>query len=247
MAVFFLYTPLCYAASDSDAWEFMVAPYVWMVGIEGDATIRGEKTDVDISFSDILDNLDFGGMLHMEAKKGRFGFYVEPNYMNISADQDFGPRGNIKAEFSIEMLVIDFGGFYRVGQWGGERPAALDILLGGRYWNVSTEIDVDTPIPGLSVDRKSDRDLLDPVVGLRFQAYLGNGFQLSLRGDIGGFDISDNTSKLSWHAMGLLGYDVSKSSTIFAGYRALNINCEKDDNELDLTFHGPLVGMVFRF
>ena len=38
-----------------------VGIYAFMVGIEGDATVGNVTTDVDVSFSDILENLDIGG------------------------------------------------------------------------------------------------------------------------------------------------------------------------------------------
>jgi len=52
---------------------------------------------------------------------------------------------------------------------------------------------------------------------------------------------------IGWQAIGMLGYDVSKSTTIFAGYRAIDLDYEKRGDELDLTFHGPVVGVDFRF
>ena len=46
----------------AEEWSFRIAPYAWMAGIEGvvkpfDA---GPTTDVDLSFSDVLENLDIG-------------------------------------------------------------------------------------------------------------------------------------------------------------------------------------------
>ena len=100
---------------------------------------------------------------------------------------------------------------------------------------------------GVAVDQESDKDLLDPTVGFRFRRSLSDRFQISVRADIGGFDISDNTSKLSWQGIGLLGYELSKNKTLFAGYRAINLDYEKRGFELDLTFHGPVVGLAFLF
>ncbi len=246
ITLIFFYAQLCSAAGN-EGWEFTVAPYIWMAGIEGDVEINGQKADVDIDFSDILDELDLAGMVHLEAKKGRLGFFLDPTYLKVSADQDVGPLENIDVEFEQESWIIDFGWFYRVGRWGEARPMVLDILLGGRYWDISTKIEVDNPLPGVAVDQKSDRDLLDPVAGIRFRSCLADRFQVSVRADIGGFDISDNTSKLSWQAIGLLGYDLSKNITFLAGYRAINLDYEKNGDELDLTFHGPVVGLTILF
>ncbi len=34
-----------------DEWEFALTLYGWAVGLDGDMTVRGEKADVDESFS----------------------------------------------------------------------------------------------------------------------------------------------------------------------------------------------------
>jgi hypothetical protein len=247
IAVFvFLLTLVQGAEAASDEWEFTVAPYAWMAGIDGDIAIRGQKADVDVSFGDILDNVDFAFMLHTEARKGKWGFFFQPEYLKVSSDEKLGPRRNINVDVEIETWIVEFGGFYRAGLWGGNR-SYLDLLLGGRYWNLSTEMDVSIPVIGIAVDRDSDIDIIDPFVGLRFRTYLTDKVLLSLRGDIGGFGISDSTSDVTWQAIGLFGYDISERSTIFAGYRGLGIDYDEDDIGLDLSFHGPIIGFAYRF
>lgn len=37
--------------SNDEGWEFMVgAPYVWAVGVNGDITVKGQTSNVDVSF-----------------------------------------------------------------------------------------------------------------------------------------------------------------------------------------------------
>ena len=43
--------------------------------------------DVDIPFSDILENLDFAAMGVAEAHNGTWGVFVDLNYTNLSADK----------------------------------------------------------------------------------------------------------------------------------------------------------------
>ena len=35
-----------YLGSHVDGWEFAVAPYVWMAGLDGDVTVKGTKASV---------------------------------------------------------------------------------------------------------------------------------------------------------------------------------------------------------
>jgi hypothetical protein len=46
----------------SDELEVTAAPYMWFLELDGNATVKGQKSDVDVGFSDIWDNLNFGGM-----------------------------------------------------------------------------------------------------------------------------------------------------------------------------------------
>jgi hypothetical protein len=231
-------------ADGEEQWEFTVAPYVWMTGIDGDATVRGREADVDVDFSDIWDNLDFAAMAQMEARKGRFGFFLQPNYLKVSEDKDLRLG---ETETEVESWIVEGGVFWRLSQWGSRRSSALDLLAGGRYWDLSTTLEF-TGILGRKVEREKTNDFIDPFVGLRCRISLSDRVQLSLRGDVGGFDLSDDMSDFTWQAVGLLGYDLTEGTTLYGGYRALGIDYEEDsDNEVDLTFQGPLLGVAFRF
>ena len=49
---------------DADSgWEFQVAPYMWFLSLDGDVTVKGQKSDLDFDFSDIWDELNIAGML----------------------------------------------------------------------------------------------------------------------------------------------------------------------------------------
>ena len=74
-------------APDINEWRFTVAPYIWGVGLSGDVGIFGRgPVDVDIPFSDILENLDFAAMGVAEAHNGTWGVFVDLNYTSLSAD-----------------------------------------------------------------------------------------------------------------------------------------------------------------
>ncbi len=55
------------------AWEFHVVPYLWAIGGYGNVTVKGLEADVDLSFSDIWDELNFAFMLPYEARKRKWG------------------------------------------------------------------------------------------------------------------------------------------------------------------------------
>ena len=59
-------------------WEFSLAPmYLWAVSIDGDQTVKGNDVDLDISFSDIFDNLNGALTFHFEGLyQQRWGFFT---------------------------------------------------------------------------------------------------------------------------------------------------------------------------
>ena len=52
------------------AWEFHVAPYLWAISMNGNATVKGFEADIDLGFSDIWDELNLAFMAEYEARKG---------------------------------------------------------------------------------------------------------------------------------------------------------------------------------
>ena len=238
VAIFFCASQ-SFAGTKDDGWKFTIGPNLWLASIDGDATIKGRDVDFDADFSDIIDNADGGLMMRMELQKGKFGFFLQPNYLKLSAD---GKTERVKADVDVEFWMVEFGGFYELSTWGEKMPSTLDALVGARYWDLSTDVKLKAKVSGVKRKLDSDHDLIDPTIGLRLGTNFTDDLKLILWGNIGGFDISSDTPQFSWEAAGKLDYKISKRFTIFAGYRAVGIDIDKDD--LDLTFYGPLVGFA---
>jgi len=63
------FVPLVLAEELSDkqnSWQFQVAPYFWFLSLDGDATVKGQKSDVDVGFDDIWDEFNIGAMDNIE-------------------------------------------------------------------------------------------------------------------------------------------------------------------------------------
>src|SRR5262245_8736739 len=59
--------------SDDPAWNWRVAPYLWAASVNGNMTVADRKLDVDMSFGDILDDLNYSIQGVVEAHKGQWG------------------------------------------------------------------------------------------------------------------------------------------------------------------------------
>jgi hypothetical protein len=234
-----------------DKWEVELTPYFWAASLRGDVTIKGLDANVNLSFFDLLQYHDVGGMAHVEARKGNWGIFTDGIYMKLSATGDaVGQRvGLVGGNVKIEALVVELGGFYRVGQWTpDERKVTLDVLGGARYWDLKGTLNFSAPTIGFAFDKSKSQDWIDPFVGLRMTANLTRDFYFQARGDIGGFGVG---SSFTWNASGVFGYSFTPAVNAWMGYRAMMANYDTGGGvnkfKWDMTMYGPVMGVWYRF
>lgn len=240
-------------ATAADDWKFAVTPYLWAAGMNGTATIRSHEADVEKDFGEILDDLSFAFMVNMQARKGRFGLYGDLTYLGQEDTNDLATPSGVtvlEAETSMDSWIVDFGASWEVTRWGAAETGTggfLDVLVGGRYWTVDTDIEAD--IPFVAGERKVEKgfDWVDPVVGARVVTDLTPKLQLIGRADVGGFEVGEG-SKLTWSAAAYLGWRFTPTISGWFGYKHLDVEREDDrENSLDMAFSGPVLGVSFVF
>jgi hypothetical protein len=258
MIAAFIFSPLTPAAAaeekpdEKGGWEFQVAPYLWAISMNGDATVKGQKADVDVSFSDIWDELNFAFMLEYEARKGRWGLWGNTIYANLGKSN--AEVSGIEIEPTINAIWQGAGGLYRLGTWDladasdkNIPSVTVDTYFGARY----TYLDLSLDIKGAdNVD--GDKHWVEPLVGVRTRWDLSERWTINLTGDIGGIAFG---SDFAWDALGLLGYRFSlfgeDNASAFAGYRALSQDYSDgsgdDKFEWDVTLYGPVLGLLVTF
>ncbi len=232
-------------SADEDKWTFTSPLYMWAAALTGTATLQGNNVTLDESFTDLLDNMDGGFMAYLQLAKPQYGFYVNPNYYSLSFD---GRANGTKLTLDTQMWIIEMAGFYRIWDHAGERPAALYVVGGLRYWNLHNNLQVQ----GLGSTADGDW-LLDPMIGLRFKEYITKRVHLMGQTDVGGFNLAGQTSRFSWQLMANIGYDftmpvIKKPSTVFAGWRQINVQKTSgsgtvNQDAFNLNMSGILVGL----
>lgn len=246
--------PAAYAEDAGEppgGWQFEFTPYLWMTGMTGDVQAgRLPKTEMDMSFSDILDVLDFGLMGAFEARKDRWGILLDAQYMKVSDSATArrtgpGPIGatlTAKASVEAEQTLLAVAVAYRLL----DESTALDVIGGARYLKMDVEADIEGSLFGQSgeVQRSGDKDWVDPYIGLRVQRPLSEKWAFTGYGDVGGFGVG---SDFTWQVAVGLDYAFSKSVTGKFGYRYLNIDYDKHDFLYDMENSGLYVGAGFRF
>jgi hypothetical protein len=255
-------TQVAYIDGSPNKWHFSVAPYLWMAAMNGKLGVKGQTVDLDIPFSDILDQLDIAGQVHMEAWKDKFGFFVDATYMKIVVRDGVQLRQDRSVDIknTTEFFLGELGGFYRVGTWpfgpvttsykkNTKTTVTLDLIGGGRYWWMENTVNINGPI-NLNPEFSGSESWFDFIVGGRVIIDINKLF-VSLRSDVGGFGLGFS-SDISWNIAGYIGYELPwYKITPIIGYRALYDKYSDgsgDDRFLwDAWMYGPALGVAFQF
>lgn len=265
------------AAADPDAWRFQIASYGWLMSVSGSTTSHGQTVDTNASFIDLLQKSDslIGFMAYLEADRGSVGVYADLVFtkMGFTTSQAAyrNPLPGLKlsatanAALTMQMFIAELGGVYRLARWGGDGSGstALEAVGGFRYWNVNLVGSYDALITadttrfnlsrsgGFALADSGTTAWVDPLVGLRLRHQLAPNQTITVRGDIGGFNLQNS---LSWQAIAVYSYDWQMTGYRIAallGFRALGVNYNSGSGAtafgLNEVFYGPVLGVSFRF
>ena len=233
-------------ATPEDRWVVSVTAYAWAPSVDGHARVRGQKAEVDMPFSDMLEDLTFGAMGMVAERRGRFGFYVNPFFARTRSDEG---SGRIESRVRSDTSMVGVGGLYRLLDWeaepdaAGPRGAQLEALAGVRLTYMRTEINGRHGLPKFD----DDETWVDPIVGLGGRLQLTDRWEGFAEGDIGGFHVG---SDITWSWTAGIGYGFElfgHQSFIRAGYRMLYQDYKDGGFEWDVTYKGPVVGLTTRF
>jgi hypothetical protein len=254
-------------------WEVRVTPYGWLTGINGTITANGRSASTSASFIDLVQDSDelIPFMGAWSVGKDRFSIFGDLFYSKIGfsgertkqvnpvAGLEISVKG--KATLTTTLTIAQVAAAYDIIQQGG---TTLGVYVGARYWNATADLNLkitgDVNLTNLGLKRKGkyavattgDMEWVDPLVGFRVEQEITPVDQLMLLADIGGFGVG---SEFSWQVFG--GYShvwqISRSTkmALDLGYRILSVDYEEGSGTsqrgLDLTLHGPLAGLSFRW
>ena len=224
-------------------WTFTFAPYFWAAGMSGDVGMNIGRfhptVDVDASFGDIWDHLDFAFMALGEARYDRYSIVGDMIYVKLGADAHT-PRG-IFAD-SVGVTSETFAGLLGLGYAVLEdQNGHLDVFGGMKVWSVETDISFNGGLLA-GVERDDSATWVDAVVGLRGNYFFTQEIYLTGWGLVGG-----GGADLDWDVGLGLGYKFNDTISAVAGYRALGVDYENDGFVFDVVQQGPIIGVSFHF
>jgi hypothetical protein len=232
-------------------WALQVTSYLWVTGMEGSISpFRAAPTiEVDKSFSDVLDDFNFGGFVNVWGRYEQFVFSGDLMYVDTTDSKAFGPLPPVSNAIPAGTVVegsVNSKEFMTTLQ-GGYRvydtpDFTVDALGGVRFWHISTDVTVSAL--GLSRSYGESFGWADPVVGARAFLRLTEKVSIQAQADVGGFGAG---SDLTWSALATANYIVNDNVSLSAGYKVLEVDYDRDGHVFDTRFSGPVLGMTYRF
>ena len=226
-------------------WKFVVAPYLLAPTIQGDSRVgRLPNTSLDVSPGTILENLQFGAMVHVGVLyDNRFGASLDMAYMNLGKDRSF-PRVGGSIDVGVKQLVTE--AFFGYRFWHQDRNWA-EAYAGGRWWYNQLKVTANTPANTFT--RTITEQWVDPVIGVRGQIFVAPKWSLFGSGNVGGFGLA---SDFTWGLQGGVGYHFDERVTLHLQYKAIGVNYNNGNSgssafSYNTVTHGPLLGIAFSF
>lgn len=228
------------AAADEKGWEFAGEAYLWGAGINA-TTVTGDE--IDISFSDLVRNLDMGLMAALAARKDRWIVIGDLIYLDVSNDTDATGKiidqpTPLDVKLELKGLIGNLAGGYRFFE---NDTTGLTVLGGVRYLNLDTDLTFDIGRGLIEETVSESGHVWDGFIGMRGTTDLSDRWYLTYYGDVG-----TGESDLTWQALAGVNYRFEKVDAVL-GYRYLDWRFR--DNEVfdDLNISGPFAGVKFRF
>lgn len=222
---------------------FTVTGYLWASALNGRSSTLPPlpATDIDLSFGDILKNMNGAMMGTAEMRLGRWGFVTDAMFSQVTAGGALPGPYFSSAKVRSQTLTLQASVLYRL--YTDER-VDLDVGAGFRFWKLDNRLTIQPGALNLQINHSDSENWFDPIIGARMSTRLGGPWSITLAGDFGGLDAG---AKLTWQALGTVNYQWNDNLMIRAGYRALYVDYHKDDFFYDTTMHGPVIAATYRF
>lgn len=116
---------------DPNGWGFVLEPYVWAMGLDGNVGVKGlPASHVNSSARTVLQHLDWGIFARGEIRKGRWGLLADGYYAALSASATPSNKIYDSANVGLQQSLVSLALAYRIID---DRRGYLDLYAGARY------------------------------------------------------------------------------------------------------------------
>jgi opacity protein-like surface antigen len=232
------------ATATDSGWDFRLAVYVPMMGLEGDIAVGAIATSVDVPFDDILEDLDGGFMTAFEARRNRWSITSDLIWLKLSGSSQ--PTANTYVGFKQEQIMASVSLGYELF---GNESTTLDLLGGAALTRLDVDLDATLAPPGpvlptVSRQASGSETWVDPFIGLRVRHRLSERWSIFATGIYGGFGVASDEY---WQALAGIGFHLTENATLALAYRVISTDYQDGRFSYDVENSGPNLGLVFRF
>ena len=231
-------------AEPADTWQFSLAPYLWAARTKATLTVGQLSQSTTIDFVDVVPQLHFAFAAHFEATKREWTGSVDLLYLSIGQSET---QHRVSVSTGVQTGFFEFGGTYRLGpvSLGQTGRLTFEPLVGGRF------IWVHASLGGANRKVSDSGSVIDPMIGGRIAYHITDTVALWFRGDVAGFGISDNQTKLTYNLIAGVEWRFRPGASAVAGWRYMNIDLETGSGSrtlnADLQLSGPVLALNLLF
>jgi len=219
-------------AAETDPWWFSAGASLFMGGLSGGVTARGIPAEIDASFGDIVDNLEFGAAGRFTVGHDRWLLSTEVSYMGLGASTS-------AVDIDLDQWLVEPSVGYKFSEM-------VEGFAGVRYNSIKGDVRFNGPLGNVAT---GTHDWFDPIVGVQSSVPLvERKLALDGRFDVGGFGVG---SDLTWQAFPFLNWRFAKRGSAQLGYRWLGTDYENGSGSskfvYDVVVQGPQIGFTVHF
>jgi hypothetical protein len=251
--------PLSATAQSVDDWKWQATVYGWFPTISGKTSFpaTGTGPNIDLDADTILDNLDFVFMGTLEAQRGRYGFFTDVVYLDLSGSK-FGTRDATISRLEIPVGVdlnadLKFKGWLWTiaGTYGviATPEHSMQVLAGARLINAEQKLNWQFngnigALPLAATGSSTvDESFWDAIIGVKGKLSFGTDRKWFVPYYL---DIGTGESNFTWQGIVGIGYDFNWGA-VTAAWRYLDYDFKSGKLVQDLNFSGPAIGVTFRW
>jgi hypothetical protein len=236
---------LAQTASGQSGPQILITPYLWLAGINTAINTplpRVPTVNSDVGAFQLLGHLD--GVPFMGSAEVRDGpVSMLGDVLHVPVGTSITTR-NIFYQGGNAALTANMGTALFLYHVIDQSVQSLDAGGGVRAWGFSSRLTLNAGLlPTANVARTAG--WVDPLLAARYHRALGDGFGLTVYGDLGGFDAG---AQVDWQVIGTVDYAPTPWLTLRLGYRSLNFNYQSINNVgFNVHMKGPILAGTFRF
>lgn len=219
-------------ADENNHWSFDTSLNLFLAGLSGDVTVKGQPAKVDASFGDILENLEASAAGRVTVGYDRWFLSTEFSYLKLGVSVP-------AASLGVKQWLVEPSLGYKFCD-------SFQVFAGARYNSIDANVNFTGP---LGLVRGGIHDWWDPIIGTQISLpIIANKLTFDGRFDVGGFGAG---SDLTWQAFPYLNWRFAKWGSAQFGYRWLGTDYSTGSGaskfKYDVVAQGPQLGLTVHF